>query len=156
MLLFMIPAYHNDRRKFCKLSLIYLIKQVKHSLVNIPAVQVYLLNSWSRNQTSHWPIISLAKRIVIGIKKVRILWMKRCVPGKRRGKEKGLPEPSHVSKMPFRWAYIRHRLNNVILSHQWLTQLLCETTNILVSLDKILTVYRHGSMCIHRDIFCHR
>src|SRR5579859_4710763 len=73
MLLFMMQANHHDRRKFCKLSLIYLIKQVKHSLVNIPAVQVYLLNSRSRNQTSRWPIISLAKRIVIGIKKVRIL-----------------------------------------------------------------------------------
>src|SRR5258708_20267052 len=100
MLLFMIQANHNDRRKFCKLSLIYLIKQVKHSLVNIPAVQVYLLNSRSRNQTSRWPIISLAKRIVIGIKKERILWMKSCLPRKDRGNGKLPPQPSYIAYLP--------------------------------------------------------
>src|SRR5947207_2313547 len=138
MLLFMLQANHNDRRKFGKFSLIYLVKQVKNSLIYIPTILVYLLNSRSRKQTSRWPIISLAKRIVIGIKKVRILRMNGCVPGKRRGKEKGLPEPGYMGEMPFRRAHVWHRLNNIIFSHQRLTQLLCEATNSLISLDKIL------------------
>src|SRR5437762_3019901 len=110
MLLFMVQAKHNDRRKFRKLSLIYLVEEVKNSLINIATIQVCLLNSRSRKQASYGPSMASAKRVVIGVKEVPILWMKGCVPRKRRGKEKGLPEPSHMGEMPFRRAHVRHRL----------------------------------------------
>src|SRR5713101_5233551 len=138
MLLFMMQAQCKDGRDLCQLSLIELLQQVEDVLIDIAAVPVGLLDGGPGDQTAIGSAVPFSQRIVVGIKQVRILWMKGLVTRNCWKEEKGLEKPADVGEMPLGWADIWHRLNDVIFGDKRLTQVLREAANFLVSLDEIL------------------
>jgi len=137
-LLFMMQTKCKDGRERCQLSLIELLQQVKDMLIDIPTVLVGLFHGGPGDQTAIGSAVPFSQRVVVGIKQVRILWMKGLVTRNCWKEEKGLEKPADVGEMPLGWADIWHRLNNVIFGEKRLTQVLREAANFLVLLDEIL------------------
>src|SRR6266849_393005 len=138
MLLFMMQAQCKDGRDLCQLSLIELLQQVEDVLIDIAAVPVGLLDGGPGDQPAIGSAVPFSQRVVVGIKQVRILWMKGLVTRNCWKEEKGLEKPADVGEMPLGWADIWHRLNDVIFGYQRLTQVLREAANFLVLLNEIL------------------
>jgi len=84
VLLFMIQAKYHDGRQLCQLSLINLLQQIKDVLIDIPAVLIGLLDRRPRDEATFGPAMALPKGVVVGVKQVRILWMKRLIIRKCR------------------------------------------------------------------------
>src|SRR6266702_8869746 len=138
MLLFMLQTQYKDGRNCCQLSLIELFQQVKDVLIDIAAVPVGLLDGGPGDQTAIGSAVPFSQRVVVGIKQVRILWMKGLVTRNCWKKQEGLEKPVDVGEMPLGRADIWHRLNDVIFGDKRLTQVLREAANLLVLLDEIL------------------
>src|SRR5713101_72570 len=137
MLLFMMQAKRNDGRELCQPPLIELLQQLKHALIDVPAVGIRLLDGRSRDQPTFGSAVPFSQRVVVRVKKVRVLWMKRLVIRNCRKEQEGLEKPADVGEMPLGRADIWHGLNDVIFGNQWFAQVLSKVANALVPLYEI-------------------
>ncbi|GAC1344223.1 MAG: hypothetical protein NVSMB27_04940 [Ktedonobacteraceae bacterium] len=138
MLLFMMQTKYKDGRNRCQLPLIDLLQQVEDVLIDIAAVPVSLLDGGPGDQTAIGSAVPFSQRVVVGIKQVRILWMKGLVSRNRWKEEKGLEKPADVGNMPLGRTHIWHGLNDIIFGYKRFAQVLSEAANFLVLLDEIL------------------
>ena len=84
VLLFMMETKCHDGCQLRQLPLINLLQQLKDVLIDIPAVLIGLLDRRPRDEATFGPAMAFPKGVVVGVKQVRILWMKRLVIRKCR------------------------------------------------------------------------
>ena len=84
VLLFVMQAKRNDGCQRCQLPLINLLQQLKDMLIDIPAVLIGLFDRRPRDEATFGSAMAFPKGVVVGVKQVRILWMKRLVIRKCR------------------------------------------------------------------------
>src|SRR5947209_5580524 len=82
----------------------------------------------------------LASRHVIRIEEIRKGGMRRAIPRRGRGQNKGFEKPARMRQMPLGGAHIRHGLDDVVFRHQRLAEPIGELSHLTVTLDKSILV----------------
>src|SRR5687767_5936152 len=80
----------------------------------------------------------LASGDIIRIEEVSIVGMRRSIVRNGRRQHKGFEKPTGMREMPLGGAHIRHRLNDIIFSHQGPAESLGEPSYPLVTSGKCL------------------
>ena len=78
----------------------------------------------------------IAGGVVVGIKKVSVLRNFRAIARHPNFHDERLEEPARVREMPFRRAYVGHRLHDVIFRLQTPAQTRAEIADLAESLDQ--------------------
>ena len=71
-----------------------------------------------RQETTSWPSVHLASRVVIRVEEVVVLLVKRFVVFRVRQEHETFEEPRHVREVPLGRAYVGHTLDHMILDSQ--------------------------------------
>ncbi len=141
----MVQTQNKSRPERGHLAFVTSFQQSQHMLIHIASIGKRLLNRRTRDQATPGPAMARPQRVVIGVKEIRILRMQRLIIRDKLLEQKRLKEPAHMRQVPLRRADIRHRLHHIVLSHQWLAQLLSELAHLQIAFPQLLLSWSRRS-----------
>ena len=90
--------------------------------VHVCAVREHLAHRGAGNQSASGAAVALARLHVVRVEKVGVSFIQRLVVGVVRAQDERLEKPAYMRQVPFRRAYIFHRLDDVILRDERLAE----------------------------------